>query len=110
MCASKSNNKAIGKESCEGWQLHCSSFRKRPSSCVYFPQDLLGAPSEVHAAFVANDVMAKVSRKYRFLIFDRGDGLAQWLEHWTGDPKVEGSNPVRSTIKTLSFSESKRLC
>ena len=26
----------------------------------------------------------------------RGDGLAQWLERWTGDPKVEGSNPVRS--------------
>ena len=40
----------------------------------------------------------------------RGDGLAQWLERWTEDPKVEGSNPVRSTRKTLSFSESKRLC
>ena len=38
-----------------------------------------------------------------------GDGLAQWLERWTGDPKVEGSNPARSTTK-LSFSESKRLC
>ena len=23
-----------------------------------------------------------------------GDGLAQWLWRWTGDPKVEGSNPV----------------
>ena len=34
-------------------------------------------------------------------------GVAQWLERWTGDPKVEGSNPVRSTRKT---SESKRLC
>ena len=34
------------------------------------------------------------------------DGLAQWLAHWTGDPKVEGSNPARST----SISESKRLC
>ena len=22
-----------------------------------------------------------------------GDRLAQWLERWTGDPKVEGSNP-----------------
>ena len=31
----------------------------------------------------------------------QGDGVAQWLEHWTGDPKVEGSNPVRSTIKTF---------
>ena len=39
-----------------------------------------------------------------------GDGLAQWLERWTGDPKIEGSNPVRSTKKPLSFSESKRLC
>ena len=39
-----------------------------------------------------------------------GDGLAQWLEHWTGDLKVERSNPVRSTRKTLCFSESKRLC
>ena len=34
----------------------------------------------------------------------RVDGLAQWLERWTGGPKVEGSNAVRS------FSESKRLC
>ena len=40
----------------------------------------------------------------------RCDGLAQWLERWTGDPKVEGSNPVGSTRKTWSFSESKRLC
>ena len=32
-----------------------------------------------------------------------GDGLAQCLELWTVDPKVEGSNPVRSTRKTLSF-------
>ena len=39
-----------------------------------------------------------------------GDGLAQWLERWTEDPKVDGSIPVRSTRKTLSFSESKRLC
>ena len=30
---------------------------------------------------------------------NRGDGLAQWLECWTGDPKVEGLNPVRSTKK-----------
>ena len=41
-----------------------------------------------------------------------GDGLAQWLERWTGDPKFEVSNPVmRSTRKNFwSFSESKRLC
>ena len=38
-----------------------------------------------------------------------GDGLAQLLERWTGDPKVEGSNPFRSTRKTLNFSDSKRL-
>ena len=35
-------------------------------------------------------------------------GVAGWLsgqsELCTGDPKVEGSNPVRSTIKPLSFS------
>ena len=24
----------------------------------------------------------------------QGDVLAQWLKHWTGDPKVEGLNPV----------------
>ena len=32
-----------------------------------------------------------------------GDGLARWLviERWTGDPKVEGSNPARSTRKTF---------
>ena len=40
----------------------------------------------------------------------RSDGLAQWLERWIGDPKVEGSNPIRSIRKTVSFSESKRLC
>ena len=38
------------------------------------------------------------------------DGVAQWLERWTGDPKVEGLNPVRSTEKTETFSESERLC
>ena len=32
---------------------------------------------------------------------DWDDGLAQWLERWTRDPKVEGSNPVKSTRKTL---------
>ena len=37
-----------------------------------------------------------------------GDWLARWLECRTGDPKVEGSNPIRSTRKT--FSGSKRLC
>ena len=30
-------------------------------------------------------------------------GVAQWLECWTEDPKVEGSNPVRSTRKTDFF-------
>ena len=39
----------------------------------------------------------------------RGDGLAVFLERWTGDPKVEGLNPVRS-MRKASFSESKRLC
>ena len=33
--------------------------------------------------------------------------MAQWLERWTGDPKVEGLNPVRSTRKTLRFSSQK---
>ena len=32
-----------------------------------------------------------------------GDGLAQWSERWPGDPKVEGSNPVRTTITTCDF-------
>ena len=37
---------------------------------------------------------------------ERGDGLAQWLERWTGwDPKVDGSNPAWSTRKTSRFSE-----
>ena len=38
------------------------------------------------------------------------DGVAQLVERRTRDLKVEGSNPGRSTRKTLSFSESKRLC
>ena len=45
-----------------------------------------------------------------YINYIRDDGLAQWSEHCTGDPKVKGSNPIRSTRKTLSFSESKRLC
>ena len=39
---------------------------------------------------------------YHFIII-RGDGLVQWLERWTGDPKVEGLNPVSSTRKTKLF-------
>ena len=43
--------------------------------------------------------------------FSWGDGLTLRLERWTGDPKVEGSNPDRNTRrKTLGFSESKKLC
>ena len=43
--------------------------------------------------------------------FSRGDGLAQGLERWTGDPKGQGFEyPIRSTRKCLSFSKSKRLC
>ena len=38
---------------------------------------------------------------YLFINYCKGgDGLAQWLEPWTGDPKVEGLNLVRSTSKT----------
>ena len=36
-------------------------------------------------------------------------GLAQWLERWT-DPKVEGSNPVRSTKKNFEFFSSQKAC
>ena len=39
-----------------------------------------------------------------------GNGLAQWLERWTGDPKVEGLNPVRSTRKTWFFFQSPKGC
>ena len=42
-------------------------------------------------------VSACMHWQWLFWITTRGDGLAQWLERWTGDPKVEGSNPVRST-------------
>ena len=38
------------------------------SSSVLSPQDPLCAPSEVHAAFVANNIMAKVRGKYVFVI------------------------------------------
>ena len=44
------------------------------------------------------------------LLSTKGDGLAQWLDRWTGNPKVEGWNPVRSTRQILRFSESQRLC
>ena len=36
-------------------------------------------------------------------IIVRDDVLTQWLEHGTGDPKVEGSNPVRRTRKICEF-------
>ena len=35
-----------------------------------------------------------------------GGGLAQWLERWTGYPRVEGSNQEKLRV----FLESKRLC
>ena len=38
-----------------------------------------------------------------------GDGFAQWLKRWTGDPKVEDSNPVRSTRKTRIFFRVKKV-
>ena len=41
-----------------------------------------------------------------YMIKTRGDGL----ERWTGDQKVESSNPVWGTRKTLSFSQTKREC
>ena len=51
-------------------------------------------------------------RLFKFLIITIlwGDGVAQLVEHRTRDPKVNGSNPVKSTWKTLSFSEPKGLC
>ena len=39
-----------------------------------------------------------IKKEARILL--RGDGLAQWLQRWTGDPKVEGSNPVTKEHKT----------
>ena len=39
------------------------------------------------------------------LYVPQGNGLAQWLEHWTEDPKVKGSNPVRRTRKTFLMSQ-----
>ena len=57
------------------------------------------------AIFVGAAVLCKVPTKEMFhelpSNYQRVDGLAQWLERWTGDPKVEGSNPVRSTRKTF---------
>ena len=47
--------------------------------------------------------------KYKhYYIFQWGDGFVQWLERSTGDPKVEGLNPVRSTRKT-EFSPVKKV-
>ena len=56
------------------------------ASCQYFP----------HRAIISNQA--------------RGDGVAQLVERRTQDPKDRGSNPVRSTRKKVSFSESKMLC
>ena len=38
-----------------------------------------------------------------YIYIRQGDGLGQWLERWTGDPKVEGSNPAMSTRKTVTY-------
>ena len=43
---------------------------------------------------------------FYFYSWQWGDELGQWLQCWTGDQKVEGSNPIRNTRKTFS----KRLC
>ena len=39
---------------------------------------------------------------------DGGDGVAQLVEHWTQDPKDEGSNPVRSTRTICEFFRDKQ--
>ena len=44
--------------------------------------------------------------EYNIIYNTRGDGLAQWQERWIGDPKVEGSNPVMSTV----FCQSQKGC
>ena len=36
-------------------------------------------------------------------LFVWADGLAEWLERWVEDRKVEGSNPVNSARKTEFF-------
>ena len=40
-----------------------------------------------------------------------GDGLVQWLERWTGDAKVEGSNPsLQEHKKNFEFFRIKKGC
>ena len=48
-------------------------------------------------------VQAAIERRVVYQNIDWGDGLAQWLERWTEYPKVEGSNPVRSTRNLFEF-------
>ena len=49
----------------------------------------------------SNDLVVSTLSERENLFTAGGDGgLAQWLERWTGDQTVEGSNPLRSTRKT----------
>ena len=41
--------------------------------------------------------------RLRVTINTSGDGVAQWLERRTQDPKARGSNPVRSTRNICKF-------
>ena len=38
-----------------------------------------------------------------------GDGVAQFVEHWTQDPKTQCSNPVRTTRKNCEFFQVKNV-
>ena len=69
------------------------------------PKDLTSWGCDLCSVIVFSFLM-DVQHKATFItvyIHDWGGGLAQWLERWTGDLKVEGSNPVRSTRKTEFF-------
>ena len=46
---------------------------------------------------------------YKLLIYIFGAGIAQWLERWTRDGKVAGSNPCKSGGR-IFFSRVDFLC
>ena len=84
-------------------------------SAVPIPEALFLSPDKVAIPFFCFQLLTTFECYLMALVFATcafrhvwGDGLAQWLERWTGDPKVESSNPVRSTRK-MSFSESKKV-
>ena len=67
-------------------------------------QSVYGAGNFVITERKTGQLAGRVSPQfYQWDAFFLGSGVAQWLEHWTHDWKVVGSNPCRSSGRIFFF-------